>query len=178
MSTLFLIGNGSSRSGFRLSRLRDKGLVIGCNLAYRDYPDFAAVITIDAKVSRFCEREFHGLHIFNDGFKTDDIYCNNLAFKVGKLPKLQDKLDSGKLAAYIAHTVFRADHLVMLGMDFGGPDLYSCKFESRPNFIEDWNELLKPFKEVTLVNDEVQDQLAGLQLTQVTYAALVARMDI
>jgi hypothetical protein len=41
MNTAFIIGNGTSRKGFDLTRLKPYGTVIGCNALYRDYPDFS-----------------------------------------------------------------------------------------------------------------------------------------
>lgn len=41
MKTAFIIGNGTSRKGFDLTSLKDKGTVFGCNALYRDFaPDF------------------------------------------------------------------------------------------------------------------------------------------
>ena len=39
MKTAFIIGNGTSRKGFDLTRLKPYGTVFGCNALYRDYPD-------------------------------------------------------------------------------------------------------------------------------------------
>ena len=168
--TVFLVGNGSSRRGFLLSRLRDKGIMIGCNLAYRDFPDFDAVVSIDARPSKHTLREFKGLHLFNDSFKTKNIFCNKLSYVIGELPSLTDKLDSGKLATYLADEFFKADRLVMLGMDFGGKDLYTeGEFTLRPNFEKDWNELLKKFKEVYRVGDIPVDACSKLNLKEITY---------
>jgi len=41
MNTAFIIGNGTSRKGFDLTRLKPYGTVFGCNALYRDYPDFS-----------------------------------------------------------------------------------------------------------------------------------------
>lgn len=167
--TVFLIGNGASRRGFLLSRLRDKGVLMGCNTAYRDFPDFDAIISIDLKPSKFALKEFKGLHLFNNCFKTDHIFCNNLSYVIGTLPKLTDKLDSGKLATHLAKEFFKADRLIMLGMDFGGHDLYSeSDFELRPNFEKDWNALLAPFEEVYRVGNHVE-ACDKLNLKQITY---------
>jgi hypothetical protein len=46
---VFLIGNGNSRQGFDLERLRSIGTIIGCNALYREFtPDL--LIAIDAKM--------------------------------------------------------------------------------------------------------------------------------
>jgi hypothetical protein len=39
MNTAFIIGNGTSRKGFDLARLKPYGTIFGCNALYRDYPD-------------------------------------------------------------------------------------------------------------------------------------------
>jgi len=42
VTTAFVIGNGASRTGFDLSRLKKRGTVYGCNALYREYaPDYA-----------------------------------------------------------------------------------------------------------------------------------------
>ena len=41
MNTAFIVGNGTSRKGFDLTRLKPYGTVFGCNALYRDYPDFS-----------------------------------------------------------------------------------------------------------------------------------------
>ena len=39
MKTAFIIGNGTTRKGFDLTKLKPYGTVFGCNALYRDYPD-------------------------------------------------------------------------------------------------------------------------------------------
>ena len=39
MNTAFIIGNGTSRKGFDLTKLKPYGTVFGCNAIYRDFPD-------------------------------------------------------------------------------------------------------------------------------------------
>ena len=39
MNTAFIIGNGTSREGIDLSRLKQYGTIYGCNALYRDFPD-------------------------------------------------------------------------------------------------------------------------------------------
>lgn len=39
MNTAFIIGNGTTRKGFDLSRLKSYGTIYGCNALYRDFPD-------------------------------------------------------------------------------------------------------------------------------------------
>ena len=50
MNTAFIIGNGTSRKGFELTRLKPYGTVFGCNALYRDYPDYSFpdfIVSID-----------------------------------------------------------------------------------------------------------------------------------
>ncbi len=170
--TVFLIGNGTSRRGFLLSRLRDRGILIGCNQAYRDYADFSAVVTIDVKASKFAEKEFKGLHIFNNCFKTPHIYLGSLSYQWGDMPTLQEKMDSGKLAAHMAADFFKADRLILIGVDFGGEDLYTeHTFKPRPHYREDWNTLFERFQEVYRVG-EPTEACEGLNLKQITYSEL------
>jgi len=49
MNTAFIIGNGTSRKGFELTKLKPYGTIYGCNALYRDYfdnsiPDFLVAI--------------------------------------------------------------------------------------------------------------------------------------
>jgi len=39
MNTGFIIGNGTSRKSFDLTRLKPYGTIFGCNALYRDFPD-------------------------------------------------------------------------------------------------------------------------------------------
>lgn len=39
MNTAFIIGNGTSRKGFDLNKLKPYGTIYGCNALYRDFPD-------------------------------------------------------------------------------------------------------------------------------------------
>jgi hypothetical protein len=39
MNTAFIIGNGTSRKGFDLTKLKPYGTIYGCNALYRDFPD-------------------------------------------------------------------------------------------------------------------------------------------
>jgi hypothetical protein len=39
MNTAFIIGNGATRKGFDLTRLKPYGTIYGCNALYRDFPD-------------------------------------------------------------------------------------------------------------------------------------------
>ena len=50
MKTLFVIGNGESRKGFDLEKLRPHGKIYGCNAVYRDFtPD--VLVAVDQGIS-------------------------------------------------------------------------------------------------------------------------------
>ena len=53
----YIIGNGPSRKGFDLTRLKDTGQTYGCNALYRDFlPDF--IFSVDTKVTQeMCDAE-------------------------------------------------------------------------------------------------------------------------
>lgn len=53
----YIIGNGPSRKGFDLNRLKESGQTYGCNALYRDFmPDF--IFSVDTKVTiEMCEAE-------------------------------------------------------------------------------------------------------------------------
>ena len=38
MDSAFIIGNGESRNIFPIEKLKDKGIIYGCNAIYRDHP--------------------------------------------------------------------------------------------------------------------------------------------
>jgi len=53
----YVIGNGPSRKGFDLNRLKESGQTYGCNALYRDFmPDF--IFSVDTKITvEMCENE-------------------------------------------------------------------------------------------------------------------------
>lgn len=51
MKKAFVIGNGTSRQGFHLEKLKDKGVIFGCNLLYQDFsPDY--IVAIDETITK------------------------------------------------------------------------------------------------------------------------------
>mgnify|MGYP003321587318 CR=1 FL=1 len=53
----YIIGNGPSRKGFDLNKLKETGQTYGCNALYRDFmPDF--IFSVDTKITvEMCENE-------------------------------------------------------------------------------------------------------------------------
>lgn len=52
-TTAFIIGNGPSRKGFDLNKLKGKGTVFGCNALYRDFKDHSLpdyLVSIDEEI--------------------------------------------------------------------------------------------------------------------------------
>ena len=60
----YIIGNGPSRAGFDLNKLKATGQTYGCNAIYRDFmPDF--IFSVDTKITtEMCENEV-GLKTFH-----------------------------------------------------------------------------------------------------------------
>lgn len=58
----FVLGNGKSRLGVKLKKLRKRGTVYGCNALYREFePDF--LIAVDPKmIFEICETGWHLTH--------------------------------------------------------------------------------------------------------------------
>jgi len=70
---IFVIGNGESRRGFDLNKLRSLGTTIGCNALYRDFdPDY--LISVDrAMVEEICRSGYADSHrvVVNDRWYND-----------------------------------------------------------------------------------------------------------
>lgn len=136
---VFIIGNGTSRQGFDLSKLKDKGLIIGCNEAYKEYQGFDIMVSIDGQATALLAKNFAGLRVLKSG---DSWYLNSKAFCAGPLPKLPPGFgyDSGRLAIHAALTMLPGTSIYLIGFDFGGPRIYTDKVSKRPPKYEDcWN---------------------------------------
>lgn len=62
MTRAFVLGNGRSRIGAKIKKLKKRGTVYGCNALYREFePDF--LIAVDPKmVFEICDKEWHLTH--------------------------------------------------------------------------------------------------------------------
>ena len=108
---VFLIGNGISREGFDLERLRPYGTIIGCNALYRDFtPDL--LITIDTKM-------------MNEVKKANYFVDNLIVHPRGRAVKIPGALQyrckyfntSGCFGMYLIDEHMTAKNCYMLGMD-------------------------------------------------------------
>ena len=69
MGCAFVIGNGESRRGFKLGKLRGNGFIIGCNALYRDFsPDL--LVSVDSKmIKEVKEANYAGEYCSDNPYK-------------------------------------------------------------------------------------------------------------
>ena len=70
VNRVFCIGNGESRKGFDLEKLRPHGKIYGCNAIYRDFtPDF--LVTVDVAIAgEIVESGYAKDHVVYGGYKS------------------------------------------------------------------------------------------------------------
>jgi hypothetical protein len=111
MNTAFVIGNGISRNGLSLDKLKTHGPIYGCNALYRDFiPD--VLVATDKPIAE---------HIENTGYPlTNKFYTRRPTPDLGALtvPKIYYGFSSGPIAtALAAQDQYRKIYLV--GFDMG-----------------------------------------------------------
>lgn len=122
MNTAFIIGNGTSRKGFDLSRLKPYGTVYGCNALYRDFPDNSipdVLVAIDDGIIQEIEcSEFPSTRVIVPPIdeRWEPSECN-----IGR-PRSNAGMNAMREAIKVGY-----DQLICLGFDF---------------LIEDGNQLL------------------------------------
>jgi hypothetical protein len=126
-----LIGNGTSRNGFDLEQLRDKGTIYGCNALYRDFiPD--VLFAIDSKMLKeFAENNLH---------KQKDLEIINRSQYRGKTFNTSGVFGLG----YILEEI-KPDQCYMLGMDFYAGNIYFKTKNYRPIVKDQWDKEKKYF---------------------------------
>ena len=110
---VFIVGNGTSRKGFDLSRLRGKGTIIGCNYLYRDFsPDILMMVNPDVilKTTEYC--------------KENICITNNRLGKHIPIWKAQGANNSGGLAINLVSLLIQPEYCYMLGMDGTADNMY------------------------------------------------------
>ena len=155
MTIGFVIGNGTSRAGFNLKWLRDRGVTIGCNYLYRDFdPDYLVALDIamieeitayraahDTRAKFLSRRMSHGERW---GMK---LLCNGE--EIYDLKNLNAGLinNSGLLATAFLAEILKIDTIYMLGIDFfrrvpgGINDIYSGEIAYSSGLLPAWNML-------------------------------------
>lgn len=136
MTSVYLVGNGISRKGFDLGSLT--GPIVGCNEAYKEFPGFSLMISIDGMATLDIKKNWGGAHAYK---QNDHFVVNEVTYKLPKLPK-GFGFDSGRLAIVAAMKLYNPSSIYLIGYDFGGPRLYTTKVSKRaPKYEDVWNYL-------------------------------------
>jgi hypothetical protein len=155
-----LIGNGTSRVGFDLSRLDGQGLTVGCNYIYREYdPDF--VVAIDDTEENPVVQTIKVYLAKGHDHKWKLIGRNYLDGKFWWLCADQEKIvrfahinhrlnqNSGILAGYFLASTYQAKRIYMFGIDFfrqipgEDNDIFFGNCRWKPNIARGWNRLIE-----------------------------------
>lgn len=167
---IYLVGNGTSRKDFDLTKLEGKGLLVGCNWAYKEDVKWDIVCSADPEVSKEIAKKWDGDWIRRDNPKRrDDVYWNSYDNLICELPRLSHGLgwNTGRAAIYALHKKFNPDTIYLLGFDLGGDNLYVTIPSNRPPHYETcWNFL---FGKVNCIRvgprDSMTDKLSCEHLT-------------
>lgn len=123
---VFIVGNGKSREGFDLNRLLGKGKIVGCNEAYKTFPHFDMVASIDTASTKEIRKNYEGLHIYkakNHWFRSD----------LGKnLGTVGDYNNTGLLATRAVTVLMDPAEIYLLGVDFGGGRVFDDRITAAP----------------------------------------------
>jgi len=106
---VFIVGNGISRKGFKLERLRGLGTIIGCNALYRDFiPDILTIVNAGMmeEVQEYAKENFCLTH--------KSLLPDMGSIKVWKAGHVNS---SGCLAIRLVALLIKPSKCYMLGMD-------------------------------------------------------------
>jgi hypothetical protein len=160
--TGFVIGNGTSRRGFDLSRLDGNGITVGCNYIFRDYePNY--IVAIDEPVVEEIKKLLDKPHrwkfitraYLGRGFWwlcADDKQIVRFAHINHRLNQ-----NSGILAAYFLACTMQVETLYLLGVDFfrqipgQDNDVYSANCAFQPRIHVGWNRLIEDHPDTRFV---------------------------
>jgi hypothetical protein len=114
MTTAFVLGNGTSRKGIDLLRLKTLGKVYGCNALYRDFsPD--VLIATDEGISQEIQKSGYA--------KNNDFYTRKpLTDSGAKKITLNYGFSSGPIALSYASAISNIKTIYILGFDYAGVD--------------------------------------------------------
>ena len=144
----FVLGNGESREGLDLQKLKSIGKVYGCNALYREFtPDL--LVAVDREIT---------LEIIDSGYsKMNTFYTRRVSHDAKQLPKKYYSFSSGPAAIGLAATN-GATEVFLLGFDFSGGkqsfnNLYAgsaCykKMGATPTYSGNWKKQI-----ATVVNE-------------------------
>lgn len=134
----FVIGNGLSRRGFDLRTLVGKGLIVGCNEAYQEFPHFDLMVSVDGAITTKIKEEHKGLHVYKWGkswFRSDT--GEDLGY-------IGTGLNAGQLALKATVEILKPEAIYLLGVDFGGGRVFTDKKTLAPSNVgwDTWKELI------------------------------------
>jgi hypothetical protein len=150
--TLFLFGNGISRRDFSIDSLKDKGLLVGFNWAYEEYP-FDIICSADEEVSALIGKNWDGDWLRRDNYGNkrslrDNVYWNTHDSQnlICKLPMLKSGLgwNTGRAAIYALNKKFQPKMIYLFGFDLGGLNIYVTRpsaYNKPSNYEDCWNFL-------------------------------------
>ena len=171
----YIIGNGPSRKGFDLHKLKGSGQTYGCNALYRDFmPDF--IFSVDTKITmEMCENEV--------GKKTvhyaPALEVNRKQYKgmLHLIPKNPHWISGN--AAFWTAAVHGHRNIYLIGFDFReyGKDQLNNIYQDTDNYGERHNDgifegwlkqfrdflKMRPYCNFTIVHDNPPEYLNHLQ---------------
>jgi len=147
--TVFLIGNGSSRKGFDLEKLRDYGTIVGCNALYRDFaPD--VLVAIDSKmINEIKDSKYWENNICVVPANRSVGIPNSLLFKADKFNT------SGCFAMQMISKGMKAKYCVMIGMDGYPGNVYDKTKNYATNTLQNFKGVLSYYEKV-LVDPKIE----------------------
>lgn len=111
MTVAFVLGNGVSRQGLDLARLRELGTVYGCNALQREFaPD--VLVSTDAPISK---------HIQQSGYSANNVHYTRKPLPdlgARRIPQAYFGYSSGPVATAIA-SLDRHRRIYLIGFDMG-----------------------------------------------------------
>ncbi len=154
----FVIGNGLSREGFELERLRGKGWTVGCNRIYRDFdPNF--LVAIDSRPDNNMVAEIDAIpkprpwQFLTRRYQHDRFWwlcCDDEPITRFRNVNHGWNLNSGLIGSYYLATVLRLKKVYILGLDFFLPvpgkdcnDIYGGNHSTIIGLVIAWNRLVK-----------------------------------
>jgi len=130
----YIIGNGPSREGFDLNKLKTSGQTYGCNALYRDFvPDY--IFSVDTKMTvKMCEDK-----VYEKCFHYAPSLEVNRPYSKGKLHLVPNNPHwiSGNQAMWTA-CVHGHKNIFLIGFDFReyGKDQLNNIYQDTPNYGE------------------------------------------
>jgi hypothetical protein len=176
MTTAFVLGNGKSRQGLDLHKLREHGAIYGCNALYRDFtPD--CLVATDGAI---------GNEIQKSGYASKNrFYTRRVIAGSGAkaLSKEYRGMSSGPNALALA-SLDPHDVLYLIGFDLGSSDgrfnnvyadtQFYKKLDDPPTFAGNW------IKQIRQICEQFPDKhyirVTGVDSSNITTLAEVANL--